>query len=77
MDFIATFNSTNGINYGNLQEQLNATLNVTTDGTFLAGSDLQLGNVITFEGRHVEQMQTGGLYDFWATYGTRALLPEK
>ncbi|CAB3981589.1 Uromodulin-like 1, partial [Paramuricea clavata] len=42
VDYVATFNNTNGVNNQNLQQELINTFNYTNNGTFLGGSDLQL-----------------------------------
>ena len=42
VDYVATFNNTNGVNNQNLQQELVSTLNYTNNGTFLGSSDLQL-----------------------------------
>ena len=61
MDFIATLNRRDGINYDNLQQQLASALDIRNNGTFLAGSDLklseetdpsQVASVFKFEGRY-------------------------
>jgi hypothetical protein len=51
VDYVATFNNTNGVNNQNLQQELISQLNITNNGTFLADSDLQLSEVLTFQGR--------------------------
>ncbi|CAB4012177.1 fibulin-2 isoform X3, partial [Paramuricea clavata] len=42
VDYVATFNNTNGVNNQNLQQELIETFNYTNNGTFLGDSDLKL-----------------------------------
>ena len=42
VDYVATFNTTAGVNSNNLKNELANALNTTNNGTFLADSDLKL-----------------------------------
>ena len=64
VEYVATFNKTDGVNDNSLKTELAGALNVTNNGTFLADSDLQLSEE-TDPAKAIEALQFSGkvIYD--------------